>query len=66
MTEERAKSTWLVQVANEEKVRAVKARTGNQARVYVADKIVGEARKATVDDAWRLAEEGVKIEEAPE
>lgn len=66
MSEERAMSTWLIQVANEDKPRAVKSRTGNRARMYVANKVVGEARKATVDDAWRLAEEGVKIEEVGE
>ena len=60
------KKTWIIQVAKEEQPRAVKARTSHQARMYVAREVVGEARVATVEDAWRLAEEGVKISEATE
>lgn len=58
------KATWIIQVVNEEQPRAVRAKTGHRARLWVMDRIIGEARKATVDDAWRLAEQGVKIEEA--
>ena len=58
------KRIWLVQVIGEDKPRAVKAITGHRARLHVADKVVGKARKADTEEAWRLAEEGVKIEVA--
>jgi hypothetical protein len=60
------KKTWIIQVTSEEQPRAVRAKTAHQARMHVAGELVGEARAATVDDAWRLAAEGIKISEASE
>jgi len=62
----KAKGIWLVPVKGEEMPRAVKAHTAKGARRHVAEQVVGEPRKATSEDGFRLAEEGVKVEEVAE
>ena len=68
---ERRKSIWIFEIEGEEKPRAVKAATEQGARNHLKAKAVEEfekrikaGRKAEPADGWKLAKEGVEIEEA--
>ncbi len=55
-------NTWIVPVTGQEP-RLVKAKTSHQAWEHIARQLVGEPRKASVDDALELAAKGIVREE---
>lgn len=58
---------WKVPVIGQDPAyRLVKATTAQRAWKHVAETVVGEAERATTDDAVSLTLAGVKVEEAKE